>query len=479
MAADPAAMDERTALAVTALRAIETADRERVAWTDADRAWATRAAAEVVGDGADPALFIATRARLAGERLRQRKDVVVRFARGWHWRPWVGVALALVALAVGAAANLIGGTHRVNILHSPVLPLVAWNLAVYVVLAAGFVVRYGGSAAPGPLRHAVVWLAGSARRVRRGRDDTTARALAAFTDDWVTRAGPLYAMRAARLLHLASAVLALGVIAGLYVRGVGLEYRATWESTFLDPGAVRAIVAVFYAPGAWVTRLAIPDVAQVAAIRAPASENAALWLHLMAATLVVVVVVPRLLLAGACGLVERYRARRLVDDLSDPYFARLLRGFANGPVVVDAVPYSYAVAADAEAVLATLVARSLGGSVRVRLAPAVAYGNEALALNVPRGSAHPILALFNATATPEPEAHGAFLAALAGFGRPLVVVVDEAALAARLAGDTRRHDERRALWRAFATEAGYGAVFVDLAHPDVAAAETAFDAALA
>lgn len=472
-------MDERAALAVTALRAIEVSDRERVAWTDADRAWATRAAAEVVGERADPAVFIATRARLAAERLAERKDAVVRFARAWRWRPWVGVAIALVAFVVGAASNLIGGTHQVNILYSPVLPLVVWNLAVYVLIAAGFVLRYGAASSPGPLRRTVAWLAGGVHRARRGSDDASTRAIAAFADDWTARAGSLYGVRAARVLHVASAVLALGVIAGLYVRGLGLEYRATWESTFLDAPAVRAVVAAFYAPGAWVTRLSVPDVAQVAAIRAPGSEIAALWLHLMAATLAVVVVGPRLLLALLSGIVERYRARHLVDDVTDPYFARLLRGFSNGPVVVEAVPYSFAVAPDAEAVLASLVARSLGGSVRVRVTPAVAYGNESVAPDLPRQTAHPVLALFNATATPEGEAHGAFLTTLASLGRPLVVVVDEASLAARFGHDARRRDERRALWCTFASEQGREVVFVNLAHPDIAAAEAAFDAALA
>lgn len=472
-------MDERAALAVTVLRAIETTDRERAAWTDADRAWATRAAAEVVGEGADPGAFIATRARLACDRLGQRKDAVVRFARGWRWRPWVGVVIALGAFVAGAASNLMGGTQEVNILYSPVLPLVVWNLAVYVLIAAGFVLRYGAASSPGLLRRTVAWLAGGVHRARRGSDDLSTRAIAAFTEDWTGRAGSLYGVRAARILHVASAVLALGVIAGLYARGIGLEYRATWESTFLEPPAVRAIVAAFYAPGAWVTRLPVPDVTQVAAIRAPGSENAALWLHLMAATLAVVVVVPRLLLAALSGVVERYRARHLVEDVSDPYFARLLRGFSNGPVVVEAVPYSFAVAPDAEEVLASLVARSLGGSVRVRVTPAVAYGNEGVAPDLPRRTAHPVLALFNATATPEGETHGAFVATLASLGRPLVLVVDEASLAARFGQDARRRDERRALWRSFAAEQGREAVFVNLAHPDVAAAEAAFDAALA
>lgn len=479
MAADIClAMNEPTALAVTAVRAIETADREHAAWTDADRAWASRAAAEVVGQDASPEAFIATRARLACDRLAQRKDAVVRFARAWHWRPWVGVIIGVAAFVAGVAANLIGGAQRVNILASPVLPLVVWNLAVYVVIAAGFVLRYGDPAVPGPLRHAVAWLAGGLRRQRRGRDDVSTRALATFADEWTARAGPLYAARAARVLHVASALLALGVIAGLYLRGLGLEYRATWESTFLEPATVRGIVAGFYAAGAWVTKLAVPDVAQVAAMRAPASENAALWLHLMAATLAVLVVLPRVLLAIGTGIVERHRASHLAPDVNDPYFARLLRGFTNGPVIVDAVPYSFNVPAAADAVLASLVGRSLGGNVDVRMAPPVAYGNEGSPPEIPRNSPHPVMALFKATATPEREAHGAFLASLASLGRPVVVVVDEAALVARLGADARRRDERRDLWRAFAAEHGQHAIFVDLAHPDLAGAEAAFDAAL-
>ena len=93
------------------------------------------------------------------------------------------------------------------------------------------------------------------------------------------------------------------------------------------PPTVRSLVAFFYAPGALVSGIVVPDVAHIAAIRAPASENAAPWLHLMAATLAVVVIVPRLVLALGMWLVERYRAARLGEDLDAPYFARLLRDF--------------------------------------------------------------------------------------------------------------------------------------------------------
>ena len=470
-------MDERTALAVTAVRAIETADRAHALWTDADRAWASRAAAEVVGESAPPSAFVGRRALLALERLSERKNGVARLARAWRWRPWVGVAIVAVAFVLGLAADGLTGATRINILYSPVAPLVLWNLAVYVALFAGFVVRYGDAGAPGPLTRAVTWLAGGVRRAGRAKDDVTADALSSFAQDWTARATPLYAARAARILHFAAAALALGVIAGMYVRGLGFEYRATWESTFLEPSTVRAIVAAFYAPGALVTGIPVPGVAHVAAIRAPASENAATWLHLMAATLAVTVILPRIVFALGMAVVERHRAARVYEDLGEPYFQRMLRGFQHGPVAVDAVPYSFAVGPTASATLEALLARALGGNVEVTLADPVAYGEEDAPLPSLPGATLAV-ALFNATATPEREAHGRFLAALAQSGRPLVVVVDEAAWNARWHDDPRRRDERRELWRGFVADEGHAAVFVDLARPDVDAAEAAFDAAI-
>ena len=166
------------------------------------------------------------------------------------------------------------------------------------------------------------------RGTREGPDPMR-DALATFARTGGARAPLLYAARAARILHVAAAAFALGIIGGLYVRGLVLEYRATWESTFLDAATVRSLVAFFYAPGALVSGMVVPDIARIAAIRAPASENAAPWLHLMAATLAVVVIVPRLMLALGMRLVERYRAAHAGEDFDEPYFARLLRDFAK------------------------------------------------------------------------------------------------------------------------------------------------------
>src|SRR5689334_14238918 len=244
-------MDERTAIAVTAVRAVETADRARAQWTDADRAWASRAAAEVVGASAGDAAFIGRRAQLALERMRERKHRVARMALAWRWRPWVGVLVVVAAFVIGAISDAVG-ERRINILYSPVVPLVLWNVALYVVIAVHFVVSYGEQRGPGPIARALASLSGGLRTIGRGRDEI---AVAAFAEQWAAAASPMYAARAARILHFAAAALALGVIAGLYVRGLGLEYRATWESTFLTADAVHTLVAVFYAAGAFVTQV--------------------------------------------------------------------------------------------------------------------------------------------------------------------------------------------------------------------------------
>ncbi|MDR2216430.1 MAG: DUF2868 domain-containing protein [Nevskiaceae bacterium] len=481
-------MDEPTALAIIAVRAVETADRERALWTEADRAGASRAAAEVLGEAAEPETFIARRAQLALERLAASRSAVARAARAWRWRPWVSGAVLLAALAFGVAGNVVGGWRQINILYSPIAPLVLWNLLVYLALLLGRFVPHGQSSEPRsrPLQRFIVALAGGARRARHSRDEVTATALTAFADDWRQRAAPLYAARAARLLHYAAAALAAGLIAGLYVRGLGLEFRATWESTFLSASAVRAIAAVLYAPGAWVTGLSVPDLAGIEAIAQPQSQNAALWVHLMAATLACVVILPRLLLGFFAGIVERHRERHLIEDFNDPYFQRLLRGYHRGALRVTVMPYSYTAPEQTIATLTAILERALGSQVDVNLAASIAYGEEdADIAPAPNAAAPPLLCivLFNSVATPENAAHGRLLkkaASDAGKANSgdVIALIDESTFNAR-SGEQAQREARRALWRQLAHDAGVPAMFVDLTQPDIAQAEAEFDAALA
>lgn len=474
-------MDESATLSVVAVRAIETADGTRTLWSDADRAWASRAAAEVVGEAGGPEAFLARRATLAIERLGTRYPALPRAVRALRWRPWVGTVIVALAFALGVLVDRIGGAQRINVLAPPVLALLVWNLGVYAFVVAVFVLRFGDTGPSGPLRHALARFAGGLTRPRGG--GAIRQSIVAFAEDWARRSGPLYGIRAARILHLAAAALAAGVVAGMYLRGIAFEYRATWESTFLDASVVRSIVAVAYAPGALLTGIPLPTVDEVAAIRTPASENAARWLHLMAATVIAVVIAPRVALALYAGFVERHRASHLPLSLDEPYFQRLLRGYRGGPARVRVVPYSYTLPPGATAGLEAIVARAFGGSAALLLAPSVAYGGEAqVATSATSAADSALVALFNANATPERETHGAFLATLAQQrtgAEALFALVDEGTFAARWAGQPDRIAERRVAWQQMCDEAQVPAVFVDLSVPDLAAAEVALDAALA
>jgi hypothetical protein len=481
-------MDELAALDASAVRALEMRDDARVVWTDADRAWASRAAAEVVGEKADGATFVARRARLALERIGERHPALPRAARALRWRPWVAWAIVVGACVLGVAVDRIGGARRINLLAPPVFALLAWNLGVYAVLAGGFVVRYGDTRNPGPVRRWVMRIAGRIGVFHGGGDSARGDAgqvvgasIAALTADWARLAAPLYTMRAARILHFAAAALALGVIAGLYVRGLAFEYRATWESTFLDATSVHWLLAKLLAPGSALSGIPMPGLAELESIRAPASENAAPWLHLLAASVAAIVVIPRLLLGVGTGIVERHRAARVPLPLDEPYYQRLLRGFRGGPVRVRVIPYSYAAPQAALAGLEAIVARAFGGSAAMTVESPVTYGDEGMLVErVPADGQGPVIALFNLTATPEPAVHGAFVRAAAGVSpaQPLLALVDESAFRARWPGDDRRLAQRRGIWSELLTAQRVVPIFVDLAAPDLAFAGSAIDAAL-
>jgi hypothetical protein len=472
-------IDENAALDITAVRAIEGADRARTFWTDEDRAWASRVAAEIVGERASPEAYLSARARVALERVGERAKTFPRAVRTLRWRPVLGVLLALAAFVAGVAIDQVGGAQRINLLAPPFFGLLVWNVLIYALLVLGFIVRYGNATSFGPIRRFVARQAAGRVVVGRGElADATAR----FASDWLQRSAPLYRARVARVLHVAAATFAAGLVAGLYVRGLAFEYRATWESTFLDAASVHRLLAAMLAPGALVTGIPVPSAGEVEAIRAPASENAGRWLHLMAATILTVVIAPRLVLALGAWLLELRRRARLPLGLDEPYFVRLLRGFRGGPVRVCVAPYSYTVPAASAAGLERLIRGVFGQNASLTVVASTAYGSE----DAPGAVTHsdsPVsaIALFNATATPESEAHGVFLDRLgAGLaaGSTRVALVDESAFRERWPSEPARLEERRASWRALCAERHVPCTFATLAAADLIDAEAALERAL-
>jgi hypothetical protein len=485
-------MDEVAAREVVLVRAIERAEPELDGWTAADRAWATRVAAETVGAQASDAAFVAARAHAALQRLlprdRPASAAVWRWLQRPLWRPAAVAAAVAVGLLAGVVVDRVGGSQHVNLLAPPVWGLLAWNLAVFAALAwralAGLVRRR--APAPGPIGALV------RRAVQRSADAAAPRGLAelglarlwpAYAADWVQASAPLAAARAAALLHAGAAALAAGLVAGLYLRGLVLDYRAGWQSTFLEPATVHAVLATLLAPASALSGIALPDVAGIAALRVGADGAgggpAAPWIHLYAGTLALAVVVPRALLAAVALARAARWSRRFPLRLDEPYFRRMLRPRRDGPPRVVVWPHARAPSAAATLALRETCARLWGDAVQLDVRAPVAHGDEDSVAAPPAADA--AIVLCEMGATPEAEQHGRLLRALAAAlpaGVPLVLVVDEGPFRARFAGLDERLAQRHAAWAALARSFGTAAVFVDLEQPDVATAEQLLQAAL-
>ena len=439
-------MNESEARAVTLVQAFESAP-DGPLWTADDRRWATRAAQQSLSDAqaADPARFVAERARLALQRLAPR-DAGVRRAIGAR----SGTSLLLAgALVLGAGLGLVSDTlvagPYFNLLSPLFWGLLAWNAVVYVAIVVAAVRR----SPPGPLRRGV------ARLVRHSLRGLGRRGpLADFAARWAALSMPVQLQRGAVALHLLALGMALGLVGGLMLRGLVFDYRAGWASTLLAPETVRQFVATGLAPASAATGIPVPDGAAFDALRVtptqPASASAAPWLQLMSVQLLLLVVMPRALLAALAAARAARLAARFPLPLDAPYFERLRPAPASDGLWV--LPHAEAPAPPAVLGLRALLAQAWGEHVPLQVSAPLAYGDEERPPPAPAGW-RPIV-LVDLTTTPEPDVHGRLLQALAGAAaQRRVLVVDTSGFVRRF-GTGARHDERVAGWRALARERG-------------------------
>jgi hypothetical protein len=498
-------MDEAAARRVLLARAYDTATPSP-RWDDDDRAWVRQATARAVGEQATLEEVVTRRAELVTHRLAGREASIARLLHALEWRGWIVLVTMVVALVIGLATDALSAGAKVNVLAPPLLATLAWNLGVYLLLVvrmaragrsgrSGIDGRDGGAGrrsvddrsadrSPG----FAVTLFGTAfgslvRRSRAARLDRPV--LATFLGDWSRASAPLQSLRLAQLMHLAAATFAAGLLAGLYLRGLVFEYRAGWESTFLDAGQVRSLLGLVLGPASALTGIRLPDAGALEAIRFTAGpgEQAAGWLHLHATTIALWVIVPRLALAAQAAR----QARRLATDfplpLDDAYFRNLVR--ARGEAIrVPVMPCSYQVPAASLQGLTTLLVDALSAEVALEVAPRAEADAEADAdatadadktanaradtdadTNMSGSSPELVIALFNLSATPERETHAAFLDSLAQrlpADVPLQAVVDETAFRSRFAHEPRRLDERRTAWRRLLAESDHEPLFIAL-----------------
>ncbi len=518
-------VNEATARQLTLLRACESGSTPPSLWTPQDAAWATRLARESLPSEANPAArFFAERARHAMARLLPRDRHLAGQLWGQSWLTWGLPAAFGLGLAMGLLANSLDPSQRINLLALPLWGLVFWNLCVYAWLAgralwglgrrapapallhSWVARRLGGAAQPGQwsgppqpaLRTQAAATASLGAKPNAASptpsddaDGVLARSPAQrFRLEWAGLSAPMAWARAAVLLHTAAAALGVGLIAGLYLRGLVWDYRAGWQSTFLDAPAVHAVLSTLLAPACALTGLAVPETSTLAGLRlgpdgpgTPALASAALWIHLLAATVALMVVLPRLLLALAAAVQALARARRVALPLHETYYQRLLLQATSGALRVQVVPHGAAWPAAAALGLKAVATALWGDVLRFTVAPTVGYGAEDEGARQALAETQATLRLVcvDLTTTPEAEAHGRLLAALKTGAAACVLVADEAAWRQRFGAVPARLAQRQALWQVQATAYGMGFASIDLeraqAQPELgrAALESALD----
>jgi hypothetical protein len=476
-------MDERVARDVVLMRSIETTDTKREILSDDDRLYASRSARELANwqasEGKTAATldhFLEQRSSLVLKRLAERTPAFATFLRRRPLSSRLGVLLPVLGLLAGAGLDRIADPHRVDLLSAPLLLIIGWNLLVYLVLIAWALVpsKTTGWASPSLLRRLAVGKAALPRKL----PGAMSAGLAQYLSDWPLLAGGLTRARLGCAVHLAAAAFALGAILSLYARGLLTQYAAGWESTFLDARQVHGLLSVLFAPALFVFPLHGFTLADIEALRfaqAPSGAGGARWVHLYAATLFLVVIVPRLVLSLVAGWRARRLARRFPLDLEQPYFRNLAGSIgAAGPTVLRVLPYSFTVDEARHRGLAAVAAMALGERAQLMLRPPIPYGEdpqEHLADAALDDQSVAVTAvLFNLAATPERENHGAVLDYLARHAaRGIAVLIDESAMVERAAGQPgseARLAERLALWRQFCSYHRTTATFVNLQHPE-------------
>ncbi len=379
-------MTEDEARNVELVRAIETEDREALLLTKEDRQQAeahglaaSGAAIGAAAGGKAERQFIAARANFATARLSTRHPGITALLQRSRWPRWISWVIPLLALVTGFLANEFGTDKRLDLLAVPLLGLIAWNVLVYFWIF-GAAVTGKAKVPTGPF----AWVSRLGRR-NFDRGTPLHRAADNFQQQWARLSAGLNTARLSRTFHLAAALFAVGLIAGIYLRALVIEYRAGWESTFLGPEAVLGLLSVVLGPASFVTGIPIPGVDEIAAMRWSdagiagnmGGVNAAPWLYLYTATIIGLVVLPRLLLAVWQG----FKAVRLARNFpmagqEDFYLRRLMRAAGGRAGSARITPYAYRPDEQTRSQLTEALRAALGDSAQIRFDEPVEYGAE-------------------------------------------------------------------------------------------------------
>jgi hypothetical protein len=489
-------MRTESAITVLALHEVEEADVHGVVVSLDDRREASMAGRVEAAEGRaarDEALSRRAQHLLRGTRASACVQEVVAGAErplhGW----WMVAGVTVLAGILGFLTHQLGAGKVVNLLSIPLLGLVLWNVTIYLVwVVVELVPGRAGTASDGRVPGGLggwlnrLLLRGAGVRVEQvpvptgplpqGAAAVVAVARRAFWEKWLRVMRAQAAIWVELAFHAGAVALAAGLVAGMYARGLSAEYKAAWESTFLQAPAVSSVLRTALGPASMVLGRSIPEGEAMQRLNIhdqeklpPAErESAAGWIHLYALTALIFIGVPRL---GLIALM-RHRERRIrshapVETALAAVHSALVRQAGGQGIAVSILPFAADPDSPRLSDLRGVVRRIWPDAGAIDIRPTLAYGEEedgvaALAWPAAAKSGPPrpsprLVLLMSLSATPEREVHGELVRALntlaARAARDdlgvLAVALDARAFRRQFDGlpeADRRLRERRAAW---------------------------------
>lgn len=323
----------------------------------------------------------------------------------WSWA-LVGWALALLT---GYWFSDLGQAGEFNLLALPLVGLLAWN-AVVIVLGV-FYELMPSTAASGRGGWVAEFLAHGISRMSKATKEAESGVAETVRTRYEELAWPLawrrLQMRLRLWLHVAAALLAIGGASALYARGWSHEYRAVWESTLLGESDARAFFETLFKPASKVLRTPVP-LDQVVGMhrtlgRVEKPAPALPWIHLYAGTLLVLIVLPRLLLAGLGAARCHQVIGRQVRVLGwGGYLRTLLRAVEGGSECIQVLVHAVEPTAAHREVWDRGIRERFGGMARAEYLRIPAGDEDEFAAAWQPASAQLVM-LFNMATTPEAE----------------------------------------------------------------------------
>lgn len=322
---------------------------------------------------------------------------------------WLGW---LFAAGVGYSMLSLGQESEFNLLALPLVGILLWNaLMILGGLAAELMpVRKNIGIDLNTAEHRLPkWVIDNGKIITKGKPPEPE-----ILERFRQLAWPLAWTRMQRRfrawLHIGAALIAIGGCVSLYAQGWSKEYRVVWESTLLNEESAARFFGALFAPASGFLGLEIPldEIPHIQRGASTTGESAPAlpWLHLYAGTLVILIVLPRTLLAALAMArskqVTRAHARHLAWD---DFLRRQLRSVEGGEETLTVLVHASDMTEAQTSSWTKGLQDRLGGSIK----PAFHLmhpGDEEDYLNPWQPRSPRVIVVFHLATTPEEEVHG-------------------------------------------------------------------------